>query len=197
MLARLAIFALLPVFAVAAFLVAFFVFYRGSYDPPPSPDLRFEQINTSSVPSRVSGSLPPGQLRSGLLLVDAQHVNSFTESELVSFASMVADRGFDVEFVGDFLPLEDPEQAQPRLLQLAEKLRRADSFAVILPQTPYTETEAVLVERFVRKGGTAAAGIGPRASPEHQRSGEAVRGGLPSRLSLQHAGKPTPTSGAS
>ena len=153
MLVRLAIFALLPAFAVAAFLVAFFVFYRGSYDPPPSPDLRFEQINTSSVPSRVSGSLPPGQLRSGLLLVDAQHVNSFTESELVSFASRVADRGFDVEFVGDFLPLEDPEQAQPRLLQLAEKLRRADSFAVILPQTPYTETEAVLVERFVRKGG--------------------------------------------
>ena len=153
MLVRLAIFALLPVFAVAAFLVAFFVFYRGSYDPPPSQNVPFEQINTSSVPSRLSPARPPGQLRQGLLVVDAQHSNSFTENELVSFASRVADRGFDMEFVGDFLPLEDPEQAQPRLIQLAEKLRRADSFAVILPQTPYTETEAALVEQFVRKGG--------------------------------------------
>ena len=58
-----------------------------------------------------------------------------------------------MEFLGDFKPLEDPAQAQPRLLQLAEKLRRADSFAVILPQVAYTETEAALVKQFVQKGG--------------------------------------------
>ena len=153
MLVRLAIFALLPLFAAAAFLVAFFLFYRGSYDAPPTPDVPFEQINTSSVPSRVSVSLPAGQLRQGLLVVDAQHGNSFTENELVNFAARVAERGFDVEFLGDFGPLEDPAQGQPRLRQLAEKLRRADSFAVILPQVAYTETEAALVERFVQKGG--------------------------------------------
>ena len=113
----------------------------------------FEQINTSSVPSRVSVSLPAGQLRQGLLVVDAQHGNSFTENELVNFAARVAERGFDVEFLGDFSLLEDPAQGQPRLRQLAEKLRRADSFAVILPQVAYTETEAALVERFVQKGG--------------------------------------------
>ena len=157
MLVRLAIFALLPLFAAAAFLVAFFLFYRGGYDAPPTPDVPFEQINTSSVPSRVSVSLPAGQLRQGLLVVDAQHGNSFTENELVNFAARVAERGFDVEFLGDFSPLEDPAQGQgepqPRLPQLAEKLRRADSFAVILPQVAYTETEAALVERFVQKGG--------------------------------------------
>ena len=153
MLAKLAIFALLPIGAAVAFVVAFFIFYRGGYDPPTTPEVPFEQITTSSVPSRITADLPPAQLRSGLLVVDAQHANSFTENELVNFASVVADRGFEVEFVGDFVPLVDPTLAQPRLGQLAEKLRRADSFAVILPQVPYTETEAALVERFVRKGG--------------------------------------------
>ena len=160
MLVRLAIFALLPLFAAAAFLVAFFLFYRGGYDAPPTPDVPFEQINTSSVPSRVSVSLPAGQLRQGLLVVDAQHGNSFTENELVNFAARVAERGFDVEFLGDLHPMEAKEaqgqgqgRPQPNLPQLAEKLRRADSFAVILPQVAYTETEAVLVERFVQKGG--------------------------------------------
>lgn len=153
MVVRLIIFALLPLFAAAAFLVAFFVFYRGGYDTPPSPEVPLEQITTSSAPSRVTADPPPGQLKRGLLVVDAQHANSFSERELVSFASRVADRGFEVEVVGDFLPLEDPSLARPRLLQLAEKLREADSYAVILPQIPYTETEAALVERFVRKGG--------------------------------------------
>ena len=100
MLARLVIFALLPTAAVVAFLVAFFVFYRGGYDAPPSPDLAFEQITTSSAPSRITQELPPGPARSGLLVVDAQHSNAFTENELVSFTSQVSDRGFEVEFVG-------------------------------------------------------------------------------------------------
>ena len=153
MLARVAIFALLPIAAVAAFLVAFFVFYRGGYDAPPSPDLAFEQITTSSAPSRITQELPPGPERSGLLVVDAQHANAFSENEVVSFTSQVADRGFEVEFVGDFLPIEDPSQLQPRYFQLADKLRQADSFAVILPRVPYSEAEAALVERFVRRGG--------------------------------------------
>jgi hypothetical protein len=94
-----------------------------------------------------------GQLRQGLLVIDAQHVNAFTENELVNFASKVADRGFEVEFAGDSTPLMDPSQGPLRLRQLAEKLRRADAFVVILPQAAYTEQEAVLVERFVEKGG--------------------------------------------
>lgn len=153
MLTRLAMLALLPIFGVVAFVVAYFVFYGGGYEPGPETVVPFEQISESPLPLRASADPPAGQLRQGLLLVDAQHANSFSESELVNFASRVADRGFDVEFLGDFTPLADPSLAQPRLLQLADKLRRADSFAVILPQVPYTDTEAALVERFVRKGG--------------------------------------------
>ena len=153
MVARLVIFALLPTAAVVAFLIAFFAFYRGGYDAPPSPDLTFEQITTSSAPSRITQELPPGPARSGLLVVDAQHSNAFTENELVSFTSQVSDRGFEVEFVGDFTPVLDPSQLPPRFNQLADKLRQADSFAVILPQVPYSQAEAALVEGFVRKGG--------------------------------------------
>ena len=153
MLSRIAIFALLPVAAVVAFLVAFFVFYRGGYDAPAPPQQAFSQITASSAPSRITRDLPPGQPRQGLLVVDAQHANAFSESELVSFTSQVAARGFEVEFVGDFTPIEDPAQIQHRFFQLSDKLRQADSFAVILPQVSYSASEAALVEQFVRKGG--------------------------------------------
>ena len=153
MLSRIALFALLPIAAVVAFVIAFFVFYQGGYDAPASPEQNYGQITTSSASFRITQELPPGERRPGLLVVDAQHANAFTEAELVSFTSAVADRGFEVEFVGNFLPIEDPAQVQPRFVQLAEKLRQADSFAVILPQVPYSASEAALVEQFVRKGG--------------------------------------------
>ncbi len=150
---KLAVIVLLPLLAAVAFAVAYFVFYRGGYEPPPSPDLRYDQISVSALPPRVSGDLPTGQLRQGLLVIDAQHVNAFTENELVNFASKVADRGFKVEFAGDFTPPLGPPLGPAPLPQLAEKLRRADAFVVILPNLAYTESEAALVERFVEKGG--------------------------------------------
>ena len=154
MLAKLTVIVLLPVFGAVAFVAAYFLFYQGSsYDAPPSVNLPFEMIDTPSERPRASESLPTGQLRQGLLVVDAQHANQFSERELVSFGSRVADRGFDVEFLGDFSIRLDPTQTQNRYLQLAEKLRRADSFAVILPRAAYSEREAALVERFVQKGG--------------------------------------------
>ena len=154
MLAKLAIFALLPLCGVVAFLVAYFVFYEGgSYDPPPSVSIPFEQIDTTSVRPRTSDSPPPARLRRGLLVIDAQHANTFTEKELVSFTSRVAARGFDVEFLGNFAIRLDPTQGQQRFLQLADKLRRADSFVVILPRANYSDGEAALVEEFVQKGG--------------------------------------------
>ena len=154
MLARLAIVALLPVCGVVAFVVTWFLFYQGgSYEKPASAILPFEQIDTTSVSPGTSEDLPIGQLRRGLLVVDAQHANQFTERELVNFASRVADRGFDVEFLGSFAIRLDPTRAQRRYVELADKLRRADSFVVILPRAAYSEPEAALVERFVQKGG--------------------------------------------
>ena len=153
MLPKLALLVLLPLFAAAAFGGVFFYFYQGGYDPPPASDIPYHEIPARAADSGTVADSPGGRERQGLLLVDAQHVNSFQEGETISLSSKVADRGFEVEFVGDFSPVEDPEQIAPRLQQLAAKLRQADSFAVILPQMPYSEAEAALVERFVRKGG--------------------------------------------
>ena len=154
MLPRLAVIVLLPLFAAIAFLVAYFIFYRGGgYDPPPPVTLSLEQLDTTSLTPHADDEPPPSQLRQGLLVIDAQHANSFSERELVGFASRVADRGFDVELAGDFSIRLDPSLANQRYQVLAEKLRRADSFAVILPRVAFTDAEASLVEQFVEKGG--------------------------------------------
>ena len=153
MLLKLSLLILLPLFAAAAFGGVFLYFYQGGYDAPESTDIPYHEIPARSAASGKVADSPAGQERRGLLLVDAQHVNAFGEGEIISLSSKVADRGFEVEFVGDFTPVVDPEQIAPRYQQLAAKLRQADSFAVILPQTPYSDAEAALVESFVRKGG--------------------------------------------
>lgn len=128
----------MPIFAAIAFGVAFLFFYRGTYNPPPSVDIPFEQITSPSVPPRAFIDSPTAQVERGLLLVDVLHGNAFNENEIVTLSSRVASRGYDVEFASS---------------DLEEKLRRADSFLVILPQVDYSEAEAALVERFVQKGG--------------------------------------------
>ncbi len=173
MLLRLGIFALLPVFAAASFAGAFLFFYPGRYDPPPAADVPFHQIPAPvGVPANPSGpgpssDEPAAPPRQGLLLIDGLHNNAFLKSEIISLISKTADRGYDVEFVGDLggaftgaeaeltavAELTAPPDPQTRLLLLEQKLRRADSFAVILPQDPYSEAESALVRRFVNKGG--------------------------------------------
>ena len=153
MLLRLAILALLPVFAAIAFAVVYFSFYRGGYSPPPQVRVPVEQILPPPTASSIAADSPVAQVREGLLVVDAQHANGYAEIELISLTSKIAGRGFDVEVLGDFTPLVDPSQAEGRRLQLASKLRRADSYVVILPQIPFSRQEALLVENFVNKGG--------------------------------------------
>ena len=153
MLSRLALIVLLPLFAGAAFAAVFFYFYQGGYDKPEKADIPFHEIRIRDAASGKVEDLPAGQQRKGLLLVDAQHFNDFASMEIISLTSKVADLGFDVEFLGDFSPAVDSSQLGFRHQQLSAKLRQADSFAVILPRTPFTESEAALVEDFVRKGG--------------------------------------------
>ena len=128
----------MPIFAAVAFGIAFFFFYRGTYNPPPPVDIPFEEITSPGLPPGAFVDSPTAQVRRGLLLVDSLHANAFNENEIVTLISRVASRGYDVEFVGS---------------DLEEKLRRADSLLVILPQVDYSEAEAALVERFVDKGG--------------------------------------------
>jgi hypothetical protein len=149
MIRRLGLLALLPIFAAAAFLGPFFFFYQGSYDPAPSVDIPFEQIAYAAAPASTFVDSPTAQVKRGFLLVDALHRNAFLEDEIITLRSRVANRGYDVEFVGNFGFSEEGS----RLDRLEEKLRRADSFLVILPREAYSEAEAALVQRFVRKGG--------------------------------------------
>ncbi len=149
MIPRLALLALLPIFAVAAFVGVSSYFYQGTYDPLPSVDVPFQDIRTSAAPSRAFTDSPATQLQKGLLLVDALHSNAFREAEIATLTSRLASRGYDVEFMGNFNVMEE----EIRLHLLEEKLRRADSLVVMLPQEAYSESETALVERFVRKGG--------------------------------------------
>lgn len=148
MLRKLALLALLPVFAVIAFGTALLL-DRETYEPPPRADLALETITAPRLPTGAVVDTPPARTERGLLLVDAVHGNQFTESELFAFSSRVADRGYDVEFLGGFVARE----ASVRRQLLEQKLRGADSLLVILPQLAYSQTEAALVERFVEKGG--------------------------------------------
>jgi hypothetical protein len=146
---KLALLALLPAFAVIAFGVAFLLFYRGGYDPPPQVEVPYDQIAAPRLPTDASVDSPVTQVKRGLMVVDAMHGNAFTESEFFTLSSRVADRGYDVEFLGGFTPY--PEDARLQLLE--ESLRRADSLVVVLPQLEYSDAEAALIERFVSKGG--------------------------------------------
>jgi hypothetical protein len=142
-------------FALGFFLGAFFYFYRGSYESPPSPTIPFERIAVPSSSFSPFAEVPP--IRKGTLLVDGAHNNLYTKEEITVFLSRVADRGYTIEFMGG-----DPNifgegfrsvSLSTRLPLLREKLRRADSFAVMLPEDPYDQAEADIVEAFVNKGG--------------------------------------------
>ena len=149
MLRNLAIAALVPIFAIAAFAGAYFFYYEGSYTGDTPVHVPYEEITAYTAPSQVIPDSPAIQVREGLLVVDALHRNTFRETEAAALISKVSDRGYTVEFLGSHIPVRE----EIRLAVLEEKLRRADTLLVILPRDPYTESEVALVESFVRKGG--------------------------------------------
>ena len=140
--------------ALAFFLGAFF-FYRGDYEAPPTPAVPFEQIGVPSSPLSSFSETP--LVQQGVLLFDGMHRNDFEKGEISTLLSRVTDRGYDIEFLGEtsgfgsfrFSSLSLGE----RLFLLDEKLRQADSFAVILAGDPYDRAEVDIVQRFVEKGG--------------------------------------------
>ena len=144
---------LVPLFALGFFLGAYFFFYRGGYDPPPTIAIPFEDIVAPSSSFSTFTEVAP--IQSGLLLFDGTHRNGFFREEITALLARVADRGYAIEFTGEtdvvgrFLLLHPQE----RLFLLEEKLRGADSFAVIIPGDSYFKEEVDIVERFVSKGG--------------------------------------------
>lgn len=144
---------LIPVFAAAFFFGAYFFFYRDSYDPPEAVAVPFEQIGVPSSSFNTYTEIPT--LQQGVLLVDGAHRNDFSKGEIGALLSRVTDRGYATEFMGQtdrsgsFSAVSESE----RIVLLDEGLRRADSFAVILPEDPYLGQEVDIIERYVKKGG--------------------------------------------
>jgi len=140
-------------FAAAYFLVALFTFYRGTYDAPETADLRFEEITTPLSAYPIFTEQP--EVRTGLLVIDGAHDNDFSQNEVVSLLSSLANRGITVDFMGEpsrFGGFQRVDSSD-RFEMLERKLRQAGSLAVIAPGQPYTEEERGLVRRFVDKGG--------------------------------------------
>lgn len=125
----------------------------GGYDPPTTPELNLEQI---TLPSYIVGGLPQVlDQRQGVLVLDIAHDNLFLEEELSSLLSRVADLGYAIDLLGekDSVGRFSSLSVEGRTLLLEDKLRGADSFAVLLPRNPYSEEEIDIVKTFVQKGG--------------------------------------------
>ncbi len=140
---------LILVVAGAAFGVGYFVFYQSSYTPPPSVEVPLPPASAKDLPPGSGPEIAAPASANGLLVVDALHRNSFSAREIATLRSRVIARGYDVEFLGNFTTTDESK----RIPALEEKLRRADSFMVILPRVAYSDAESNLVERFVAKGG--------------------------------------------
>ena len=144
---KIGILLVLPLFALGFFLGAYFYFYGGDYDAPETVEIPFDSIVSPASSHFTFAEVP--ELRPGLLLVDLSHRNDFNEGEISSLLARVSDRGHDIEFFGGSRRLAPSERHD----LLEDKLRQANSLAVISPDEPFSREEVGLVERFVAKGG--------------------------------------------
>ena len=142
-------FLLLPLSGAAIFVGISFYFYRGSYEAPGRPQVAVELITVPSSPVRGVAEAPVS--RQGVLLVDNTHINGFDEKDINILLSRVADRGFEIEFLGRRDRRFFTSSERRKLTE--EKLPGASSFAVILPGQAYQEEEMDILKRFVGKGG--------------------------------------------
>ena len=138
---------LLPVSAALFFLGATFFYYRGTYSPPITSRGAVEQITLP--PSAPSGFTDDPRTRRGTFLLDNAHANSISDEELDVLIARVARRGYDIEF----LMRRDLRFTSNQLRLIESQLRRADSFAVLLPSLSYTPEELDVIQDFVDKGG--------------------------------------------
>ena len=140
-------------FALGFFIGALLFFYRGGYDggydPPPQVQLFPHEIQRAPASPGSFVDRPSRKARSGVLLVDAVHRNSFEPEEVVSLLTRIDARGYQINFLGNFSTPGGDSGAS----RLEAALRGADSFLVILPRESYTSREAAVVEKFADKGG--------------------------------------------
>ena len=151
MIRRLSLLVLLPIFAGAiAFWAAYFVFYRGGYEPLPPVEVPLRGLAaTTASPGVPTDEAPTSRIQRGVVLVDTLHGNAFRADELLALQTRVAARGYDM----GFLDVSWLGRGVSRAQALEASLRGADSFVVVLPEEPYPANEAAVVQRFVQKGG--------------------------------------------
>ena len=153
LLNRYSLLLIFPAVALAFFIGALFYYYRETYDPPPSEELRVRDIEPPV--SRFTTLAEPPTVQDGILLVDAGHSNDFSRAEVSAFLSTISERGYALDFLGELdvfggaARLGDFEKVD----LLGKKLRAADSFLVIQPEDPYSKEETDLVQRFVEEKG--------------------------------------------
>ena len=156
----LALLLLAAIFGAIAYGIGNLLLERSGYDAPASPAVGLPPPATSNTsgfgvarnvhqPTRPAPAAGAPAEAGGMLLVDAAHRNAFWQPEIENFLALVSNRGYEVQFLGNFRDIEE----RPRVALLEERLRGAGSFLVILPRTPYTQAETDVVERFVAKGG--------------------------------------------
>ena len=135
-LRKLGILLVFPLFALVFFLGAYFFFYRGGYDAPQTVEIPFDSIVAPASSHTTFTEAPPQ--RPGLLLVDLGHRNDFDKGEIPSLLARVSDRGHDIEFLGDIDPIGSiiRRSREFRVALLEDRLRQANSLAVILPVSP-------------------------------------------------------------
>ena len=141
---------LLPFSAALFYIGAFLLHYQAAYVPPTIiPALSREVILPSYSASRARVAEAP-VAREGVFLIDNAHDNDFVPDEISGFLSRVSAHGYAIEFVARrdvaFRPFN-------RGTLLKEKLRKADSLAIILPKALYTKEETETLRKFVAKGG--------------------------------------------
>ena len=142
-----------PLFAVAIFVGTYFYFYRDSYDPPERGDFLVQNILRPE--STHSQFVDQPEIHPGVLLIDGGHLNDFDVEEVAVLLDRIVDRGHEIDFIGDPSPFGGFRRVDPgqRLFLMEDKLRRAGSYAVIVPDEPFSAQEIALVEEFIEKGG--------------------------------------------
>ncbi len=144
----------LPVAAAVFFLAAFVYFYRGGYDAPPTGEIPVHNYQPPLSNFNTLVDNPP--IHGGTLLVDAGHGNDYSQQEITSFLSKISQRGYDIDFLGSFRSFGGTSTltGTAKIDDLKDKLRAADSFLVIQPESEYTAEEVSVIRSFVlEKGG--------------------------------------------
>jgi|Deesub1362A_J573_1020465.scaffolds.fasta_scaffold00151_57 hypothetical protein len=119
------------------FIIQFFSYYQGYYQPPSTESYRIEEIEAPMV--QPEAFTDKYELGNGTVVF--YHVNSsYTIQEITPLITRLTSRGFYSEFLDD------------RNL-LAEKLKYTDSLVIILPGTPFDSEEAEEIQKFLDKGG--------------------------------------------